>query len=979
MPLASITEFGVSRAAYRDVLSDLHAHASRKEGRGFASHQLLVATLGSTDLVEILLFDHYLHWAQVGGSSAQAFRRSTGALIADITAGPSRYATFRPARALLEENEQLPLLAVSYLKFSPLVSLAIPHRKPSDDADPAAEASLAEQVVERIQAEAARFDAATREPAARDCLWSHFHAVLKAMGVEPEDSPAKLHLCPLLGMDSVELVLLQRAANLEQVAALAWALRHLRVGTVWNSGDHPEACENAGRLAFAAGEGPADLSAFWDDSPVFDGTTTILGTPLRREGDSWRPEYVEDTAFAGEAAFLCRSVFPAGEPMESRSVGNKLGLVRESAAQPTALPPGSGGDHAIMLFDRADHLHLPDNVSVELVGGFSWKEIRSHFERISGLDSAREAPTAQDVADSKEYQVYSSTEVGVRLRLTPVLEQARPSTALLNAFKHRLRKTREFHLSQRKDSEGWVRQFLDGAKKQGLIYPVVNATINLLSAVLNYLEDDLEEFVDLLPALRRLVERSMPRKQTAASHTDETSEDRVRDFERLFQRTEALAASRGRRDHPLRYPRGSISFEFHAGYRMPRDAFIAFVEAIDESLKIQPLDSIMLVLDSAYAAAEYEPAPAGVGAIRISPMILHNPVHWVFAHELAHSRFKTIRLKHLGPEVLKAQQGMGLAAWVENPRWPEQWTIQEILDGLTDLAKSGQAGPTPYDPSNAYLDLFCRNLGGLLTEVLADVIFFDSQTFQPDTPSERDRLFWFLHGPTLVFAFKHRFGNADVAMEGVAELILRIFFFDLLTRHDPSEIKLWPGKLAGCLGLLRRCEDRLDEQGWTLREGQAVDVSSAMGPPEVADANRTVVHRLLQLSFDMKLNRGHWKTALGLMSDALHDEEAYGISSSGPALGDLISDSLRLLAEIRRAFRPQQVLGRHHGQSRGNQAAAMYRHYLREMVSQLRSSGDHDQDWWQVVEGHEPPPWLSDDLCVTPRWRLLSTASERGA
>ncbi|MCB9741515.1 MAG: hypothetical protein H6740_02805 [Alphaproteobacteria bacterium] len=859
MLFASITEFGAVSAGYRKVLDDLHARQQRL-AELLEPDRVFAATLGPTDLVEILLFDSFFPLSEVGGSGAQAFRRASGAWCPQPgDAGFEVPARGRPADAgplaqvcavqdVMAPDPTRPFLVVIYAKSSPLPRLCVPSQ-----GRPGGRLLLREMLSWFLSPSSAAW--------VRDLPTYREHAV----GAErwPEDLPP-LRVAPLGGLDSVDLVFLVRASRLEQVGGVTWALRRQSLSAVWPGHQNIDAIANLRQLM-----GPmvdeVNLER-WDQSPLFTNTSSTLGVPIRdwsrpppqahvvgsyeetHEGPWWALESPQgsDWPAAEEMALLVRYRFMPG-----------FFQGVEEATLPGAVPQGGDSAALLQLFGQRDALAynrriLQDTHRIEPVSRYTVDDLLTFMSALTG---ASEHPQPSGIS--------SVTEIALVVHNPLVLREQMPGNALIDAFQGRLDAVRDFHLVRSPtDFPGpWVGTWLQGAKVAGLAYPVTNGVLNLICSVLDYLDEDLESFLDLLPPIRTLVDWADAYRRQAGvdrifdrSLTDEDvsfwTEDiwaHLRDrpqpphlqtaatFARFYEDLEQLATFRGRRDHPLRAPNGTLAFEGHAGYRMARDAFMNYVKTLARRFN-RHSEGRTLVLDSSTGRPTCRPGPGGTAVVRVSAMAVHHPVHWVFGHEIAHARFAEATINSR-PDLYRTGHALVTAAGLS--RNLLRGSIEELLTAVANSLWDEFASDED--------STFCRAVADVLTEVPADLLEHRTLTLKDDGPGAAERRFWFVTGPSLVHGLRDMFGRSPIGLRRVRRLIVRVFFVSRSIRR-----RLSPGSWR---------EDLQDLCEWMYLNREPMGMGNRHEPlGKMADPE--LIERLRCLKEDLEIPDEHWNAAV---------------------------------------------------------------------------------------------------------------------
>ncbi|MBK7761660.1 MAG: hypothetical protein IPO67_18325 [Deltaproteobacteria bacterium] len=939
MLFASITEFGAVIAGYRRVLDDLARRQERLTGL-LEPERALAGTLGPTDLVEILLFDSFFPMAEVGGSAAHAFRRAIGVFCPQpddevLRCAPrgqpqlaSSILELACVQDVLAEDPERPFLGIIYAKASALAKLCVPALgEPGGDL-------LATALLRHFL-----------NPAQR--CWREDPLVYLTGALGDRTLPADLvaaRLCVLGGLDSVDMVILVRAPRLELIGAVAWALRRSTLGDLWPQASMDGLRGHARRIA-----GVNDTSA-WDHSPLFANTSTTLGVPMRRRDEgaprhhlvgryapeepgpywTWESPRGDLRSAADEMALLVRYRF---QPGTLRSLGEETGL--------EAQEEGKTGDALLQLFGQRDALAynpriLQEPGQLRPVGRYTVDEILGFMSGLTGANNPT-APTG----------ISSVTEVALVVHNMGSLRHHMPSNDLAERFKGRLGAVREFHLRRKPgDFPGpWLGTWLQGAKVAGLPYPLTNGVLNLVCSVLDYLDDDLESFLDLLPPLQHLIDwADAYRRQAGVDRwPDRELDDRelsawsreiwqhLRDqplppqlrsastIARFHETLEQLATFRGRRDHPMRAPTGTLAFEGHAGYRVSRDAFSTYVKALAQAFQPgRAADTLgrVIILDSAAGRPTCTAESGGTATVRVSAMAVHHPIHWVFGHEIAHASFSHT-VVNSRPDLFRA--GHSLCDAAKQPRNLLKGSIARLLnavsDSLWDEFAADEGSP------------FCRAVADVLTEVAADLLEWRTLMLEGDGPDDAARRFWFVTGPGLVHGLRDIYGRAPIGLRRVARLLLRVYFVSRFTTR-----RMAPGVWR---------EDLQDLCEWMFGMRDAMSEQNRINPLQRM-ADQDLIERMRCLKEDLEIPDEQWHAAVvNLVVDrsitAREDDDDFAEFSRVQQVVDAWIPFVEALMNLA----PPPAL---------DDTRAIYARYLDSLMAQ--PGWEHSAPWPQLIPGH---------------------------
>lgn len=902
MLFASITEFGFVPGKTSRVLVDLRRHA-RELDEVFRHEHYLIKTFGTTDLIEIALFNHYFRFAQASLSSSQTLRRSVGARCPEKEDLPKNHPDhICTVRDVLEGNgDHRPLLAVVFMGLSPIPDLCLPiGSKP-----------LAWSVLESLCKKDSRF-------------WESYRNVLKACGDEQPEYPL---IAPLIGLDSVELILIARASTLEQLLALGWATRGQNLGDIWPPEDFPRALERAKELLHPEIGRKDELEQHWRLCPLSRGSTTVVGIRVRAPDSRnalWRLEELPGDAnpvVTKGAAFLIYAEHSPGlmAPIAIEH-GHESGQV--NPADQDSDDEIIDDDDRLMLFDRADTLQTfaaDRRLLFKMARPRRLHQVRDQLSLLAGLEG---------VTPSNDLQ--TRTVIAVRLKI-PRDQLRGLDPDLPNLFRHRLHAWRERHLDKKHD-EGWTARWLRATQKKGISYSATNGVINTISAVLSRLDNDLTGFADILPALHRLIEAAEDQR------TDPS------DIVWLAEVVERIVGSRSRRDQSLQVPHDTLAFEAHAGYRLPREAFVALAESLAEDVlsnsetKTSSRQSFVVVRDTPGAGISSRIGPCRWTVLGISALNLHDPIHWLVTHELVHGRLAHTMVKELDAEELTALNSM--TATVKRLRTltdeSVDMTFHRISEQLRHLHRRTLAEP------------LVEAMSRYLAELAAELCLWSLLEPAKDESAQTGRRFWFAHGPGLIFAHLHRYGSRPLFATTLQTLILRCLLISGLTEREVSSTRQF---LTAALRELNELAAHMRLKGPSHRW-------DATPPPNVerwrhhlpSMGIRRALTRLQCLKEDLRIPDGSWLFAVSRLLEALRFAK-----EKSPEVLEFIDGWLGFSSALARGTLRT-------GGDRHQEVRALYCEYLSELMA---TWGDTADPWPPFVEGHR----MKDDSLVTFRRR----------
>ncbi|MCP4657598.1 MAG: hypothetical protein GY856_19505, partial [bacterium] len=842
-----------------------------------------INTLGKTDLIELSLFDHYFPLPEATASTGQAFRRSVGVRCPeeqDLPAG--RRENIRTAVEVLQGQEAFqPFLAVIFIGLSPIPGLCIPPGKKL----------VAYRALESFCDKGNGF-------------WTRYGDVAKASGVPEEESDPLI--APLIGLDSVELVLLVRAARLEQLSALAWAIRGQTLKDIenaeeWTDAEREKALDHAQELLDPKMEMTREkLRDHWRSCPLYRGSATVVGMRLREPDirhSQWHLEELpagrEDDVAAEGVTFLVHTKFIPGakQPLQPLTWEDQEPAPDDGDTLPDrGTPDEEKARSFLLLFDRSDVLWTFDRKDQDTLDGHLVHErtvesIRKFLSDVSGLES-RPRPSG----------IWTATEIVVRTSIPGSLQED-PDSELISRFHNRLRDLKKIHLDRR-HPRSWTRRWLEATKHAGIVYSATNVMVNVIGTVIGRLTTDLEEFADLLPVLERLIEAA------------EDKEMAPTDVVWLTEVVERVAGSRARRDQPLQVPRDTLAFESHAGYRLPREAFISLAESLAKDIDREP--ALVVVRDRAAYRVACQIGPSSWDVLGVSAVTLHQPVHWLVAHELAYGLLVHTTMGELETEASDALRRM--TSGVEGLRVRADESLDQILRRTARRLRSQHR--------KSLTEPFAEAVGRCLGEIITDLCLWQSLALPDEdrSPETLGRRFWFVHGPGLVMALQNEYGSQPLDNPPLQAVILRCVFFSHLTERPGGSDPGWSEFLSATLAEL----DRLAPEMRLAGPSHRWDTSP---PPDVArwgekppsDETRRALTRLQCLKEDLRVSDKRWRIAIRQLFDSLRF-----VRRKTGELGELVD---RWLAFVEALSEHHQLVGRENQKVWG-----LFGEYLMDLV-----------------------------------------------
>lgn len=395
-----------------------------------------------------------------------------------------------------------------------------------------------------------------------------------------------IDLVTLLGMDQADFTLCVSTLSLDRLSDLLGTLRSIKIQD----------------LALSA-SGLTPLSdAKWNASSLFYRTSTMVGLQLTDgglvTGDQSRP-------IGARAAFLAQLRHGAGTSLPANRLYRDL--LKLFTAEPTR------GARQLRLLGHYDSFALLPPIDKtrdkQSVGArLTIQHLQAVLVRLS------KAPSA----------VGSITSLAIK---PPV--SLRGATHLTSAWVRQIAKLRRTQLRIR--SRTWSR----AARRAGLSDLLTEAVQTLLTASVEAIEEG-GEMVSLLPSidwLTRWADAYGSRKAKKASMMPGIDAYRLTDAHRVYRLMAEQASGRARRDSPFHPPTVHLPLEGHAGYRLARDAFEAFLHDALGALRAECQD--IMLIDSPAATLSTFAHHDGLAIVITSAVTLHHCWMWLGAvHEI---------------------------------------------------------------------------------------------------------------------------------------------------------------------------------------------------------------------------------------------------------------------------------------------------------------------------------------------------------
>ena len=457
----SIAEYVVDDADYSRLLEELHRDSTDRIQKLAEAYdvrkyrQVVLATIGATDIVDIRLYPDVSQLAVQATTPAYGSRRWAGIRRVDAPApGPEQPPDARVEWTLPDADPGRPLFAVMHLNMSPILRFCAAYRHQN--------ACLEERLAGRL------FRAGAP-------LWAQYDEIREASAL----TGPEVTVTPFYGSDAADYVVLVRAGTVADIAALAWSFRHLTIGGQGMNvdGTCAETC-----AAIAPGA-TALTSAHVANDAVFVRTTTVVGFELERvtratqvEGANWRLPVPADSSSPVERVLVGLS-FDARHPVDPAADDLLLNDTRK----------GTDPYEFEVLFDRSDLRRQTVNR-----GGAdsTLGDLLAQQARTLGIanDASRSPPSPS---------ARTRTQISARISVPYTVFQQKPGCVALQRFRTGLRACRTSNLEW--DEVGsWTHDLWTTAKKIGTDYPSTAGALQLANAVVSHTEDDVESFVDLL-------------------------------------------------------------------------------------------------------------------------------------------------------------------------------------------------------------------------------------------------------------------------------------------------------------------------------------------------------------------------------------------------------------------------------------------------------------------------------------------------
>lgn len=674
----------------------------------FVNRPLLAATWGHTDIVECQeVNDVYALYASPN-SPWLAVRNPVGGCIPAwlndaLAAGADLDARIEvtPLDGVMADDPERPFVAVHYFKLAPLAKSLVAIT-PAGEGGP-----------ETLAGTIARAFTDKSHP-----VWEHYRAIETAATAGTRYHPNKARVTLLLGLDHVELIAIVRAARLEQYAAFVEGTRLLTIEEAIGPGSL-KALPDAARRKRALGVGDD-----WTKGPAFAETVSMVGMQLVVPGmpGSWRVRRpAKDQEAAHRARLLVRMHHPPGsradETRQLQGLRDLFPSGAESPPRPASIAFGFFGPFEV----------LPSKPSSLRVG-----QLADSLEILAGLGQNQTLLGA------------SSSTVEVVLGNH---ERDPPVYAIADKLTRRLQDAKERLLYAGEPPDGnWIKAWQKGASAHGLSYALANAGADLLGEVVGRLDDNLDNFLDLLVPARQLVQ-SPNKNETDA-------------IEDLLYVLEAMVSVRPRRDSVVHPPTAPRAFQGYAGYSTARNALTSFVRSAAAILG----QKAPLVMEAFGRSPVLRVLGGGNFITSVSPIGVHHPHSWIHPHEIGH--------------------------------YPRDPTAREstVHDRVAKILQSFVRGPLVRNATHIEVEV-ADAIMGAIKEMLADVPLWRLLRLRHDEdPSVTGLRLWFVLGPALVDSIRHGPGRSPTED---LQVFLRVVLTSIFLESGDDQIA---GDLRAVLG-----------------------------------------------------------------------------------------------------------------------------------------------------------------------------------
>lgn len=612
-----INEFGVAMGAM-DKVGDL-LHEEWKAMNNPAGSRLEILTFGSSDLVTLHSTPDLRLLAITHSRAQVTFQRCYGGAFLSLErpAGPPLYIDPDEAFAALPRGR--PFVAITQLKVDPLVNLMV------GDAVVDRVLQILPSFLERRLATFERHVDALEVSAP----WLRDH--VKQWREEAAGDLDRVGILPVAGLDSAELILVLRCADLNALVRVIWALRSLRLRHLHLTQDallHDRIRQDARDLRLLPGH-ERTLGQL-EGLPLWTYSSTAVGLP--------RELVAPGSPLADDPSLACRRALLAFRmrslPGSARATEEQLKLLDAIFA-----PREQRADHVPGRFTVLGSYDLIYPAGTVIRPGDDEPLLRAPGEyTVAQLVRALgDAPAAGDALGCGYLQ-----ETTIAIRAFPPgfdrpdllsdadgidTPSAQPGEGVQEVFEDVL------HSAQERWMDGSYLDLKRACSERHWPYSATNGALNLVISLVTLLTSrlEIENYLELVPPLEAWVKAVVgPRPRIP--------EGREADVHRIYKSLDRMMHARSHRDSPHHPPGVSRAFEAKAGYVLPRDAFHAYLSDM-AALRLGESTAVLLV-DGSDGKLLVKHA-GGVSIFIVSALRLHNPLLWpTLAHEIEHVRYE---------------------------------------------------------------------------------------------------------------------------------------------------------------------------------------------------------------------------------------------------------------------------------------------------------------------------------------------------
>jgi len=720
--IVTVTQFQLADSDYSALLGQLSSRSAQREARFPDSTYAYSMGIGATDLVQTAVLSH----ASLLGEYPQCSRRfdsqSVGAIAPSAPVLDDLDERAVPIEDILKPDDRWPFIAHIYLKASVVAGAARPR-----DGRP----HFSMELLSRLFAK-------------ESALWQHLAAVTQA--TLPASASDELKLSPLIGLDTFELVVIARARRLEHLASVSCCLRNQSLRDYWPAADEDDALRELSSVIGFTGNTRHDQirAPEWDASPVFMGSSTVVGMPVHRRVPAYGYELPAPgppgTLAVGRAAWLSRRLLlprfateaqagdqtPTGEEPRQRGAGEE-----------------ADGKRFQLLFGRMDVVATPESGRLPPGLKMTAMPMGQLHRYLRGL-----------LRSSEGEGMRTSTELIVETLVPTAIAANLPTGGLLTMVRCQLQARAEGDLL-RSNPQGLVRRWLDAARETALSYAHTNAGTNLIGRLLAASSKD-EMFLDVLIALDTLL--GTVHASDSESSMDSSKPERRAQLLWVRRNIADAMLALQRHDHPMRSPGRDYGGAGYIGDRMQTLAFTSYCFHLARALRLDPP---VLLTEAVVCGTVAEPGPLAGVVIRASPLRAQTPIVSWIAGPVADA---ALDRRHLEDE----DAAQDLAELVAQPL-----SGPATLGALLDQAKHSLELVESDDQAQPLRVAAAASTRGLLTDLVQRQLV----TRTGEQRAATNARFLFQFGPAIIREFEDRpLGvHRDQALEA---LVVRVFLLD---------------------------------------------------------------------------------------------------------------------------------------------------------------------------------------------------------